>query len=52
MGEEKEEVNDVDALKSATGCGELGKHLNGGHLRVEGDLILEGAEPCLVDEGE
>ena len=33
-----------------TGCGELSEHLDGGHLRVEGDLILEGVEP--VDEGE
>ena len=32
--------------------GGLGEHLDGGHLRVEGDIILEGAKPCLVDEGE
>ena len=52
MGEGEEEVNDVDALEPATGRGDLGEHLDGGHLRVEGDIILEGAEPCLVDEGE
>ena len=52
MGEGKEEVKNVDALEPTTGCGELGEHLDRGHLRVEGDLVLEGAEPCLVDEGE
>ena len=52
VGEGKEEVDDVDALEPTTGCGELGEHLDRGHLRVEGDLVLEGAEPCLVDEGE
>ena len=25
---------------------------DGGHLRVEGDISLEGEKPCLVDEGE
>ena len=50
MGEGKEKVDVVDALEPATGCGELGEHLDGGHLCLEGDLILEEAEPCIVDE--
>ena len=52
VGEGKEEVDNVDALEPATGCGELSKPLDGGPLCVEGDLILEGSEPYLVDEGE
>ena len=52
MGEGEEEVDDVDALEPATGSGELGEHLDGGHLSVEGDLIIEGEKPCLVGEGE
>ena len=52
VSEGEEEVNDVDAFEPAAGRGELGEHFDGSHLCVEGDLILEGVKPCLVDEGE
>ena len=52
VGEEEDEVDNVDALETATGRGDLGDHLDGGHLCVEDDLILEGSKPCLVGEGE
>ena len=52
MSKGEEEVDDVDAFEPAADCGEMGEHLDGSHLCVGVDLILEGAKPCLVDEGK
>ena len=52
MSEGEEYFDDVNAFEPATGRGELGEHLDGSYLRVEGDLILEGEQLCLVNEGK